>query len=80
MPATRAFENGVWLLYANHAGHENGLDYVGLSRIVAPDGIEEQVAGDGETLIATDFDPSRAEAARARLGVPAGAAPRSALR
>ena len=34
----RAFENGVWLAYANHAGHENGLDYLGHSKIIAPDG------------------------------------------
>uniref|UniRef100_UPI003518540A nitrilase-related carbon-nitrogen hydrolase n=2 Tax=Nioella sp. TaxID=1912091 RepID=UPI003518540A len=37
MPA-RAFENGMWLLYANHAGVENGLRYYGGSRIITPVG------------------------------------------
>lgn len=29
MTPTRAFENDVWFLYANHAGTENGLEYFG---------------------------------------------------
>ena len=35
---TRAFENGVGLVYANHAGEEAGLNYLGASCIVRPDG------------------------------------------
>jgi len=64
---TRAFENGVWIAYANHAGSENGFDYLGGSRIVAPDGVEEAVAGTEETLVVADFDRRRTDAARARL-------------
>ena len=33
---TRSFENGGVLAYANHAGTENGLSYLGASFIAAP--------------------------------------------
>lgn len=64
---TRAFENGLWLAYANHAGEENGARYLGGSRIVAPDGVEEAVAGKGETVIAAKVDAARVIKARERL-------------
>ncbi|QFT92752.1 (R)-stereoselective amidase [Roseovarius sp. THAF9] len=64
---TRAFENGLWLAYANHAGEEGGARYLGGSRIVAPDGVEEAVAGTEETVIAANVDPARVVAARNRL-------------
>ena len=38
MLPTRAFENSVFIAYANRCGNENGLDYCGLSCVVAPDG------------------------------------------
>ena len=63
----RAFENGLWLAYANHAGHENGFDYLGGSRIVAPDGRIEASAGSGEELISALIDTARVEAAQTRL-------------
>ena len=37
---TRAFENGVFIAYANHSGSENDLAYFGGSCIVAPNGNE----------------------------------------
>ncbi|WP_428516723.1 nitrilase-related carbon-nitrogen hydrolase [Roseovarius sp.] len=64
---TRAFENGLWLAYANHAGQEDGARYLGGSRIVAPDGVEEAVAGDTETVIVAEVDAERVAAARNRL-------------
>lgn len=63
----RAFENGVWLAYANHAGSENGLDYLGGSVIVAPDGRIEAAAGAAETLIGATIDVRRVAAAQQRL-------------
>jgi predicted amidohydrolase len=66
MPA-RGFENGLWLLYANHAGVENGLSYYGGSRIVGPVGQSVVVAGDGPELIAAELDAAAVRAARARL-------------
>ena len=63
----RAYENGVYLAYANQAGVENGMEYLGLSFIAAPDGEELARAGAApETLIA-DLDPSRVRRAQTRL-------------
>ena len=64
---TRAFENGVWLLYANHAGEENGLRYLGGSCIVAPDGSDNARAGDKQTLIHCEINTDSVVQARARL-------------
>ena len=66
MPA-RAFENGVYVCYANHCGHENGLDYLGSSCIVGPDGRDLARAGPGAELIFARLERERVAAARARL-------------
>ena len=63
----RAFENGIWLAYANHAGHENGSTYLGGSRIVAPSGQEAAVAGGDEALIVAEIDIAQVAAAQKRL-------------
>lgn len=67
MMPTRAFENGVWLLYANHAGSEGETRYLGASCIVAPDGGDAVRAGAGEELISASLDMARVGAAQARL-------------
>ena len=64
---TRAFENGIWLAYANHTGHENGFDYLGGSKIVAPDGVIEADAGTSESLISATITRERVAAAQQRL-------------
>ncbi len=64
---TRAFENGVWLLYANHAGSENGAHYLGESCIAAPDGSDAARAGNGEELICAELDMKLVAAMQARL-------------
>jgi predicted amidohydrolase len=64
---TRAFENGVWLLYSNHAGEENGMRYLGGSCIVAPDGRDVARAGAGETLLPASIELDAVRAARRRL-------------
>ena len=64
---TRAFENGVGLIYANHAGEEAGLAYLGASCIVGPDGQDLARAGSGEELIAADISHDAVTAARDRL-------------
>ena len=66
MPA-RAFENGSWLLYANHAGEENGLSYLGASCIIAPDGRDAARAGSSEILISASLDIEAVEQARLTL-------------
>ena len=64
---TRAFENGVYLAYANWAGQENGHAYLGGSRIIGPDGADEAVAGSSETILSATLEKSRITAARDRL-------------
>jgi len=67
MLPTRAFENGVYVLYANHAGAEGNCEYLGRSVIVGPSGEEAARAGDSEELIAATLDRSAVLAARATL-------------
>lgn len=64
---TRAFENGVWLAYADHVGRYHGLDFFGGSRIVAPDGAEVAVAGPQVALIAAGIDQEMVRRMQARL-------------
>lgn len=64
----RAFENGVFLAYADWAGAEPGHAYHGGSRIVGPDGHPRATALRREDLIVARLD--RAEIARARARIP----------
>lgn len=63
----RAAENGVFLAYANAVGEENGLEYVGRSVIVGPDGEDLARAGDAPALIRARLERSALEKARAAL-------------
>ena len=67
MMPTRAFENGVYLVYSNHAGVEGDHRYLGASCISSPVGGDVARAGEGEEVIAADLDPARVAAAQARL-------------
>ncbi len=64
---TRAFENGLWIMYANHAGEENGFRYLGASCIVAPDGRDAARAGSSESLITAEIDLEQIVTARSEL-------------
>ncbi len=61
---TRAYENQVYLAYANHSGAENGLGYIGLSSICGPDGTVLAMAGTDETMLFADTDPAHQQAVR----------------
>ncbi len=63
----RAFENGLHLLYANHAGREGAVEYLGASCIVGPDGRDLARAGPEETLLVAELDLAGNAAARARV-------------
>mgnify|MGYP001828909211 FL=1 len=67
MIPTRAFENGIYLAYANHSGSEGDLTYLGKSVIAAPDGSEAARAGSGVEVLLTDIDPSRVRSAQGHL-------------
>lgn len=67
MIPTRAFENGLYVAYANHAGQEDGTRYLGESCVVAPDGAVPARAGAGEELLLATVDPAAIAAARKDL-------------
>ncbi|MCR9274425.1 MULTISPECIES: nitrilase-related carbon-nitrogen hydrolase [Mameliella] len=64
---TRVFENGVYVVYANSAGTENGLAFLGASCIVAPDGTAAARAGAAAEILMADLDIGRVHAAQSRL-------------
>ena len=66
MPS-RAFENGIWVIYANHSGTENGLSYYGGSCIVQPDGNDAARAGTDEEIIYTEVTTKAVDSAQERL-------------
>ncbi|WP_333848106.1 carbon-nitrogen hydrolase family protein [Phaeobacter italicus] len=63
----RAFENGIYVCYANSCGHENGMDFFGGSCIIAPNGQELARAGKGEELLHARAGLDAVQAAQARL-------------
>lgn len=67
MIPTRAYENGVFLAYANSAGDENGMRFLGQSFIVAPDGQELSRAGTQPHIIFGRLQLDKVSAAQARL-------------
>ncbi|MBT8435226.1 MAG: carbon-nitrogen hydrolase family protein [Gammaproteobacteria bacterium] len=56
MVPTRAFENRVFVAYANRCASENGLEYIGLSCVVGPDGNDIARAQREELLIYADLE------------------------
>ncbi len=62
----RAYENGVFVAYANRAGREGDLTYVGRSSIAAPDGALLAAAGaEEEALLVAELDWAGHAATRA---------------
>ena len=67
MIPTRAYENGVYLAYANSAGEEHGMAFLGQSVIATPDGRELARAGAGAEIIYASLDLGAVSAAQERL-------------
>ena len=63
----RAYENGVYLAYANSAGSQNGMEFLGASVIAAPGGAEAVRAGSEPEVIFADLDQAKVKTAQARL-------------
>jgi predicted amidohydrolase len=74
---TRAYENQIFIAYANHCGSEDGLAYLGKSSICGPDGAILAKADAGPALITATIDP--AHQARVRTRDPLLADRRAAL-
>ena len=64
---TRAFENGVFIAYANFAGEDEAGGYLGDSVIVSPTGQELARAGEKQALIGAELDMQAIASARTRL-------------
>jgi predicted amidohydrolase len=60
----RAYENQIYVAYANHSGSDDGLNYIGLSSICGPDGAVLAAAGKGEELIYAVCDAAHQAAVR----------------
>ena len=66
MIPVRAFENQIFVAYADHCGHDGAFSYAGLSIVAAPDGAALAEAGpDGEALAVADIDPAAYKASAA---------------
>ncbi|HSH40776.1 MAG TPA: nitrilase-related carbon-nitrogen hydrolase, partial [Arenicellales bacterium] len=63
----RAFENTIFVAYANHCGAESGSRYLGESVIVSPFGEDLARAGSDETLLTARLDRAQVSDARAQL-------------
>jgi len=53
---SRAFENGIFVAYANHGGSDQAITYQGESCIVRPDGLDLARAGPGRQVISATID------------------------
>lgn len=60
----RAYENQVYVAYANYVGREGSLTYGGLSCVAGPAGAFVARAGPGEELVLADLDRGALEASR----------------
>ncbi|MET9802739.1 carbon-nitrogen hydrolase family protein [Streptomyces sp. NPDC006368] len=60
----RAFENQLYIAYANRVGQEGDFEFVGLSALAGPDGTARSRAGRAEELITGDVDPELLTASR----------------
>lgn len=60
----RAYENQIYVAYANHSGSDDGLDYIGLSSICGPNGAILASAGKGEEMLYAECDKSVHESVR----------------
>jgi predicted amidohydrolase len=63
----RAYENGVFVAYANSAGAQNGMAFLGESVVAGPDGAEIARAGADPQVLLAGIEAGRITAARARL-------------
>lgn len=67
MIPTRAYENGIFLAYANSAGAEYGMKFLGQSFIATPDGEELARAKAEPAIIYGELQLDRVAKAQARL-------------
>jgi len=64
---TRAFENGIFLIYANSTGNLNGINFMGESKIIGPDGLDVVNAGTTEKVIVVEINTDEISSMRNKL-------------
>jgi len=64
---TRAFENGIYVIYANSTGNLNGINFMGESKIIGPDGLDVVNAGTTEKVIAGEITKDEISSMRNKL-------------
>ena len=64
---TRAFENNIFLAYANFSGADESGEYIGDSVVVSPRGRDLLRADEGPGMFFADLDIKEIDQARARL-------------
>ncbi|MFE9609443.1 carbon-nitrogen hydrolase family protein [Streptomyces sp. NPDC006012] len=60
----RAFENQMYIAYANRAGQEGEFEFAGMSTLAGPDGVARVRAGRTGELVLADADPALLAASR----------------
>jgi len=64
---SRAFENGIFVVYANFVGKLNDIDFMGESKIIGPDGLDIVNSGNLEEVIVGEIDTSKIQLVRKKL-------------
>jgi len=64
---SRAFENGVYVAYANFIGKLYGIDFLGESKIIGPDGLDLTNAKKKETVITSIIDTAAITQVRKKM-------------
>lgn len=67
MIPTRAYENGAYLAYANSAGAQGDMTFLGRSVIATPGGNEDARAGPDSAIIYAGIEKARVTSAQTRL-------------
>ncbi len=65
----RAIENQALVVGVNRTGSDPAVEYAGGSTVIAPDGTVLACAGDEETALCVDVDPSCVAESREKFGV-----------
>jgi len=64
---TRAFENGIYVVYANSTGNLHGINFMGESKIIGPDGLDIVNAETTEKVITGEINTAEILSVRNKL-------------
>ena len=64
---SRAFENGVYVAYANFTGKLNSIEFLGESKVIGPDGLDLTNAKKKETVITSIIDTAAITQVRKKM-------------